>query len=107
LHSTRGNVWGDATRAVNRNSFLWVCKPTKEEKSNVSYSTNAEAVLKMNDNRFKNMHEVDGNYYEILQGKITIVHSLPILIAFFVYSDAKLALLRFNHNFVLANIPHP
>ena len=86
------------------NSFYGKMVTNKRKQTNVVYCTDAQASLKVNDKRFMNMHEIDQDYYEVLQSKRFIKHDLPKVIAFFVYSDAKLALLNFNHDFILANI---
>lgn len=87
------------------NAFYGKCNENKSKHINSNFYTESEAAIKVNDGHFINLSEIGEKYYEVQSSKKTIKYDLPILIPFFVYSYAKLVLLKFNYDFMKRHIP--
>ena len=66
----------------------------------VSVCTEAEAKASVNDPRFLIFTQLDSDLYEVKCSKQSISYDLPLRIGLFVYSYAKLVLLRFYFEFL-------
>lgn len=78
---------------------------SKERHSNITYVDSVKKAGEMvNDRRFRDLVELDDEFFEIEMAKKTITLDLPIQLGYFILQYAKLRLLQFYFDFVDVNL---
>ena len=77
----------------------------KEKHQSLNYiEGESKAKLKVNDPRFKMLHELDDDMYEIEHAKVKIKLDLPISLGYFILQYAKLRMLEFYYDCLLTHV---
>ena len=73
----------------------------------VNYCTENAASLMVNDRRFRQLHVVVDDPYEIEMKKKTVTYTMSIHVGFFVLQYAKMRMLQFYYEFIIRYLERP